>query len=175
MQNDHPPSLHWFRRLHILLGIVVSVPVLAWSLSGFFLALPPGSVSGEAYRVIETERIKVSPAMAAAIVTTKVGGKSTITSLGLEQRGEFLRYSVFAGGQSYWVNAESGELSQPPPPSPRTRWVRHAHFFNFAGSHRTLILVGFSLLAALSVASGLLLVATEVRKRMRASPGRPAG
>lgn len=157
--------MHWLHRLHILLGVVVSLPILAWSVSGFFLALPPGTVSGEPYRVIETSRILISPAQAADIVTRAVGGESTITSLGLEQRGDFIRYTAFASGQSYWVNAETGEVSQPPPPSPRTRWVRQAHFYNFAGSHRIAILALFSVLAALSAGSGLILVILEARKR----------
>lgn len=154
----------WLHRIHILLGLLVSLPVLAWSLSGLLLALPPGSISGEPYRTIEFSRVKVTPREAATILSEHTGS-TRFTALTLEQRGDDLRYSAFASDGAYRVNAMNGEVTKPEPPSARTRWIRQAHFFNFAGSSRTALLMGFCLLTALSTLSGLALLALWIRRR----------
>ena len=50
-------------QLHLILGIFVSIPLLAWSLSGFLYALP-NTVEGGAVENIDVARLKISPAEA---------------------------------------------------------------------------------------------------------------
>jgi hypothetical protein len=54
---------------HLFLGILVSIPVLAWALSGFLYALP-NAVEGGTVEKIDVVRINVTPAEAMAKRTT---------------------------------------------------------------------------------------------------------
>lgn len=158
------------RQLHLILGLLVSLPVLGWSISGFFLALPPGAVSGEPYQAIEPARLSVSPAQALEIAQKQQGADSKITSLSLEQRGGKAVYSAFGSGGGILIDASTGVVSKPPPTPPSTKLLRHAHFYNFAGSWKTAILLLFSLLSACSTLSGLWLAVGWWRhKRRRAA------
>lgn len=159
-----PTRKVWLRRLHLWLGLAVSVPVLAWSISGFLLAIPPGVVEGEPYVVIDARRVSISPAEAVEAVDNHLGKRCEPTAITLEQRGKNARYSVFGKQGSFRVDAQTGEVTKPPPPSPKTRWIRHAHFFNFAGSGKTALLLLFSLLTACSTLSGLWLVFVVYRR-----------
>lgn len=166
------PSLKYLLRIHLVLGMLVTLPLLAWSASGFFLALPTGSVSGQAYRMIDFDSVKLTPAQAKTALESELGRPVTTSSLTIEQRGPAPRYSAFVAGKTYWVDAKHGSISQPPPPSPMTQWVRDAHFFNFAGPFRNGFLIGFSLLAFLSSLSGMLLLSLNLKRnvKMLASP-----
>jgi uncharacterized iron-regulated membrane protein len=142
----------------------VSLPVLAWSLSGFLLAVPPGILEGEPYAVIEPRRVKISPAGAVKAVDDHLGKSSEITAISLEQRGQKATYSLFGKTGAFLVDAQTGELSTPPPPSKKTLWIRQAHFFSFAGPWKTALLMIFSLLSACSTLSGLGLMMRYLRK-----------
>lgn len=153
------------RRLHLLLGLVVGIPVLCWSISGFLLAVPPGAVEGEPYSVIEPRRVVLTPAGAIEAVDKHLGKPSELTAISLEQRGEKAIYSVFGKNGAFLVDAETGMVSKPPGPSRKTTWIRNAHFFNFAGSWKTSLLLLFSFLSACSTLSGLWLVVGYLRRR----------
>lgn len=155
MTANRSPNSTSARRLHYLLGLVVGLPLLAWSISGFFLAIPPGVVAGEPYSVIEPQRVRLTPAQASQAVDLQLGRAFEPTSISLEQRGNKVTYALFGQGGAYLVDAESGEVRRQPPPSRTTRWIRHAHFFNFAGSWRTRLLLLLSFLSACLVGSGL--------------------
>jgi hypothetical protein len=45
---------------HLILGILVSIPVFAWALSGFLYALP-NAVEGGTIEKIDSARVKVTP------------------------------------------------------------------------------------------------------------------
>jgi uncharacterized iron-regulated membrane protein len=158
-------------RLHLGLGLIVSLPVLAWSLSGFLLAIPPGVVEGEPYRVIVPELAALTPAAVMEAVDNHLGKPAELTSMSLEQRGDRARYSVFGKNGAFLVDAQTGLVSNPPPPSRKTKWVRQAHFFNFAGSWNTALLLFFSLVSALSTLSGLCLLVFY----FRSGRGEPVG
>ena len=159
---------NWLRRLHLWLRLAVSIPVLAWSVSGFLLAIPPGVVEGEPYVAIDARRVNLSPAEAVVAVDKHLGKACEPTAITLEQRGETARYSVFGKQGSFRVDAQTGEVTKPPPPSQKTKLIRHAHFFNFAGGWNTALLLLFSLLSACSTLSGLWLATTTFKKRKRA-------
>lgn len=159
----------WVRRLHLWLGLAVSLPVLAWSVSGFFLALPPGSVGGEPYAVIDPGRVNLTPSQVKIAVDRHLGKPSNLTSISLEQRGSKATYSAFGQEGAFLVDAESGEVGKPPPPPARVKWVRTAHFFNFAGQWRTALLLLFSLLSSLSTVSGLWLAWAYFRPQPKRS------
>ena len=161
------------RKVHLWLGLVVALPVLAWSVSGFFLAVPPGAVQGEPYSVIEPQQVLLSPIGAMEAVEKHLGKPPELTSITLEQRGKRAVYSVFGKNGAFRVDAESGEVSKPPPPSRATVWIRNAHFFNFAGAARTAVLLGFSLLSACLALSGIWMGVGFLRKR--ASGSIPSG
>ena len=153
------------RKLHLWLGLLVGIPLLAWCVSGFFLAIPPGAVQGEPYSVIEPQRVVLTPAGAISAVEKHLGKPPELTAISLEQRGERAQYSVFGKNGSYLVNAETGEVTKPPAPSKTTSWIRNAHFFNFAGGWKTSLLLLFSILAGCSVLSGLWLALGYFRRR----------
>ncbi len=153
------------RKLHLWLGVLIGIPLLAWCVSGFFLAIPPGAVQGEPYSVIEPRRVVLTPAGAISAVEKHLGKPPELTSIGLEQRGERAQYAVFGKNGSYLVNAETGEVSKPPAPSKTTSWIRNAHFFNFAGGWKTSLLLVCSFLAGCSVLSGLWLAVGYFRRR----------
>ena len=91
----------------------------------------------------------------------------SLTAITLEQRGKNPRYSVFTGSGTLYVDSVTGEISEPPPPSPYKRWVGQAHFFNFAGKNRSTLLIGFALLSAMSTLSGLVLLLGFVWRQLR--------
>ncbi|NNE97528.1 MAG: hypothetical protein HKN25_00770, partial [Pyrinomonadaceae bacterium] len=47
-------------QIHLWLGMLVSIPVLAWAFSGFLYSLP-NTVEGGKVDVIDQDRVKVSP------------------------------------------------------------------------------------------------------------------
>ncbi len=161
------------RQLHLILGLLVSLPVLGWSISGFFLALPPGAVSGEPYQAIEPAKLAISPARALEIAQQQQGADSKITALSLEQRSGKAVYSAFGSGGGVLIDASTGTVSKPPPTPPSTKLLRHAHFYNFAGSWKTTILLLFSLLSACSTLSGLVLAVRWWGYRPRMSKSVP--
>jgi hypothetical protein len=145
------------RKIHLILGLLVSLPVLGWSISGFFLALPPAKNSSEAYQAIEVSKVLLTSADALRIANDQLGPGANITSLSLEQRGGSSFYSVFGSGGALRIDATTGQVRQPVATPTSTNLLRHAHFYNFAGRWRTMILLLLSALSACSTLTGLML------------------
>lgn len=145
-------------QLHLILGIFVSIPVLAWALSGFLYALP-NTVEGGTVEKIDPARIKVSPAEAMASANQLAGKSLPTTALTLLMKDGRPQYQSIGGlgADSIFVDAETGEASASKPPALKTRFFREAHFYFFAGSWQVTLLVIFSGLAALSAATGIYL------------------
>jgi uncharacterized iron-regulated membrane protein len=143
---------------HLWLGMVVSIPVLAWALSGLLYALP-NAIEGGKIDVIDLARVKVSPADAILKAHAFAGKTLPTTAITLLMRDGSPYYQAVGGmgADSILINAESGEVLQTPPPGFLTRFFRQAHFYYFAGSWQTALLVMFSLLACFSAITGMYL------------------
>jgi len=155
-------------QLHLILGIFVSVPVLAWALSGFLYALP-NTVEGGTVEKIAAERVKVAPAEAMARANDLAGKNLPTTALTLLMKDGRPQYQSIGGlgADSIFVDAETGEASFPKPPTWKTRFFREAHFYFFAGDWQATLLLLFSGLAALSAATGIYLNIAYWRRKMR--------
>ena len=69
-------------QLHLILGIFVSIPVLAWALSGFLYALP-NMVEGGSVEKIDESRVKVAPGEAMLKANERAGKQLPTTALTL--------------------------------------------------------------------------------------------
>ena len=131
-------------QLHLWLGLFVSIPVLAWALSGFLYALP-NTVEGGKVDVIDQARVKIAPTEAIQKAHQFAGKTLPTTALTLLMRDGKPFYQAVGGmgADSILINAETGEVLQPPP-SAATRFFRQAHFYFFAGSWQVTLLLLFS-------------------------------
>ncbi|HSK73168.1 MAG TPA: PepSY-associated TM helix domain-containing protein [Pyrinomonadaceae bacterium] len=145
-------------QLHLWLGLFVSIPVLAWALSGFLYALP-NTVEGGKIDVIDQARVKIAPAEAIQKAHQFAGRTLPTTALTLLMRDGKPFYQAVGGmgADSILINAETGEVLQTPPPNLATRFFRQAHFYYFAGSWQVTLLLVFSALACLSAITGIYL------------------
>ena len=145
-------------QLHLFLGILVSIPVLAWAVSGLLYALP-NTIEGGVVERIDAARVAVSPAEAIAKANALAGRELPTTALTLLMKDGRPKYQSIGGlgADSIYVDAQTGEAAFAPPPSMKTRFFREAHFYFFAGSWQVTLLVLFSALAALSAATGIYL------------------
>lgn len=145
-------------QLHLLLGIAVSVPVLAWALSGLLYALP-NVVEGGTVEKIDAARVKISPAEAIDNANTLAGKALPTTALTLLMKDGRLQYQSVGGlgADSIFIDAETGTAQMSAPPTLKTRFFREAHFYFFAGEWQVTLLVIFSALAALSAMTGIYL------------------
>ena len=145
-------------QLHLWLGLFVSVPVLAWALSGFLYALP-NTVEGNKIDVIDQSRVKIAPIEAINKAHELAGKTLPTTALTLLMRDGKPYYQAVGGMgmDSILVDAETGAVLITPEPSLATRFFRQAHFYYFAGSWQTTLLIVFSLLAGLSALTGIYL------------------
>lgn len=150
---------------HIFLGIFVSIPVLAWSLSGFLYALP-NTIEGGTVERIAASDVRISPAEAINRAGELAGRPLPITSLTLIMREGRPQYQAIGGlgADSIFIDAQTGEASFSKPPNLQTRFFREAHFYFFAGGWQTTFLLIFSGLAALSAASGMYLGIEYLRR-----------
>jgi len=156
---------------HLILGIFVSVPVLAWTLSGLLYALP-NTVEGGTVEKVDVAKVKVSPANAMIKANELAGKQLPTTALTLLMKDGRPQYQSIGGlgADSIFIDAETGEAKMSEPPTWKTRFVREAHFYFFAGEWQVTLLVIFSLLAALSAATGIYLnIAYWLRRLRRAS------
>lgn len=153
-------------QLHLWLGLVVSIPVLAWALSGLLYALP-NMVEGGSVEKIDSARVKVTPAEAMAKANELAGKTLPTTALTLLMREGKPQYQSVGGmgADSIFIDAESGAASLSPPPSLKTRFFREAHFYYFTGSWQVTFLIIFSALAALSALTGIYLNCIHWLKR----------
>jgi uncharacterized iron-regulated membrane protein len=145
-------------QMHLWLGLIVSIPVLAWALSGFLYALP-NTVEGGTIEKIDASRVKIAPAEAMQKANELSGKTLPTTALTLLMKdGKPVYQSIGGlGADSIFIDAETGEAQMSAPPSIKTRFFREAHFYFFAGSWQTTLLIIFSLLASLSAITGIYL------------------
>ncbi|MGB7201350.1 MAG: PepSY domain-containing protein [Pyrinomonadaceae bacterium] len=143
---------------HLLLGVLVSIPVLAWALSGFLYALP-NTIEGGTVEKIDTARVKVSPADAMASADRLAGKTLPTTALTLLMKDGRPQYQSVGGlgADSIFIDAETGVARMSEPPTAKTRFFREAHFYFFAGEWQVTLLLVFSALAALSAVTGIYL------------------
>jgi uncharacterized iron-regulated membrane protein len=145
-------------QLHLVLGLLVSIPVLAWALSGFMYALP-NTVEGGTVEKIDVTRVKVSPSEAIAKANELAGKTLPTTALTLLMRDGRPQYQSIGGlgADSILIDAETGQAKFSDPPTLKTRFFREAHFYFFAGGWQVMLLLTFSALACLSALSGIYL------------------
>ena len=145
-------------QLHLLLGIAVSIPVLAWALSGFLYALP-NMVEGGTVEKIDAARVKVLPPDAMIKANELSGRMLPTTALTLLTKDGRPQYQSIGGlgADSIFIDAETGEARYSAPPTAKTRFFREAHFYFFAGSWQVTLMLIFSGLAALSALTGIYL------------------
>ena len=158
-------------QLHLLLGVVVSIPVLAWALSGFLYALP-NTVEGGTVEKIDAVRVKVAPAEAMSRANELAGKQLPTTALTLLMKDGRPQYQAVGGlgAESIFIDAETGEASFSKPPGWKTRFFREAHFYYFTGSWQVAFLLIFSALAALSALTGIYLNVVYWTRKMRRTP-----
>src|SRR5437660_4360787 len=149
-------------KLHIWLGLIVALPVLAWASSGLLYAWP-NAVEGGKIESIDGTRIRVLPSEALTRASEFAGRKLPITALTLLMRDGHPVYQAIGGmgADSLLIDAETGTVIKTPPPGALTRYFRQAHFYFFAGSWQPALLVAFAALACISAASGLYLNLTR--------------
>jgi uncharacterized iron-regulated membrane protein len=145
-------------QIHLWLGLLVSIPVLAWALSGFLYALP-NTVEGGKVDTIDQSRVKIQPNEAIQKAHEFAGKTLPTTALTLLMRKGKPYYQAVGGMgmDSILVDAETGEVLITPQPGMATRFFRQAHFYYFAGSWQVTLLIIFSLLACLSALTGIYL------------------
>lgn len=145
-------------QLHLWLGLIVSIPLLAWASSGFLYALP-NTIEGGSVEKIDSARVKVSPAEAIGKANELAGKTLPTTALTLLMKdGKPVYQSIGGlGADSIFIDAETGAAEMSKPPTLKTRFFREAHFYFFAGSWQTTLLLIFSALAALSALTGIYL------------------
>jgi hypothetical protein len=155
---------------HLILGLLVSIPVLAWALSGFLYALP-NTVEGGTVEKIDVARVKITPAEAMASANELAGKQLPTTALTLMMKDGRPQYQSIGGlgADSIFIDAETGIGKVSEPPTLRTRFFREAHFYFFAGSWQVPLLLIFSALACLSVITGIYLSIVYWTRQLRRS------
>ena len=155
---------------HLILGLFVSIPVLAWALSGFMYALP-NTVEGGMVEKIDAARVRVSPPEAIAKANELAGKTLPTTALTLLMKDGRPQYQSIGGlgAESIFIDAETGEARMSEPPTWKTRFFREAHFYFFAGNWQVTLLLGFSLLACLSALTGIYLNIAYWSRRLKRS------
>ena len=158
---------------HLFLGILVSIPVLAWALSGFLYALP-NTVEGGTVEKIDVVRIHIAPAEAIGKANDLAGKALPTTALTLLMKDGRPQYQSIGGlgADSIFIDAETGEASFSQPPTWKTRFFREAHFYFFAGGWQVTLLLILSALAALSAATGIYLNISYWSRRLRRGAAR---
>lgn len=145
-------------QLHLLLGIIVSIPVLAWALSGFLYALP-NTVEGGTVEKIDLGRVHIGPSQALERANELAERQLPTTALTLLMKDGRPQYQAVGGlgADSIFVDAETGQALFSKPPGWKTRFFREAHFYYFSGSWQVVLLLAFSALTALLALSGIYL------------------
>lgn len=153
---------------HLILGAVVSIPLLAWSLSGFMYAVP-NTVEGGTVEKIDAARVRVSPADAMTAANALAEKTLPTTALTLLMKDGRPQYQSIGGlgADSIFIDAETGEARNSAPPTAGTRFFREAHFYFFAGSWQVSLLLIFSALATLSALTGIYLNIAYWSRKLR--------
>ena len=155
-------------RTHTWLGLIVAVPLLAWTSSGLLYAWP-NAVEGGKIESIAAASVRVTPAQALQRADDFAGRKLPTTALTLLMHKGRPVYQAIGGmgADSLLIDAETGQVMKTPPPSILTRYFRQAHFYFFAGRRQVPLLIGASALACLSALSGMYLNIVLWRTRLR--------
>ncbi|MBA3440442.1 MAG: hypothetical protein H0T92_11290, partial [Pyrinomonadaceae bacterium] len=129
-------------RTHLWLGVIVALPVLAWTTSGLLYAWPR-AVEGGRIETIDAARVVVSSPEAIEHANEFAKRGLPITALTLLMRDGRPVYQAIGGmgADSLLVDAETGMVMQTPPPGILTRYFRQAHFYFFAGSWQVPLLI----------------------------------
>src|SRR5213593_1744718 len=145
-------------KIHIWIGLIVAIPVLAWASSGLLYAWP-NAVEGGKIESIDATRIRVLPSEALTKASEFAGRKLPTTALTLLMRDGRPVYQAIGGmgADSLLIDAENGAVIRTPPPAVLTRYFRQAHFYFFAGRWQVPILILLAALASASALSGLYL------------------
>lgn len=145
-------------RAHIWLGLIVAVPVLAWTTSGLLYAWP-NAVEGGKVEMIDATRVRLTAGEALARADAFAGRRLPMTALTLIMReGRPVYQSIGGmGADSLLIDAETGAVIKTPPPGALTRYFRQAHFYFFAGRWQVPLLILCTALASLSALSGIYL------------------
>jgi uncharacterized iron-regulated membrane protein len=151
---------------HLWLGLIVSIPVLAWSFSGFLYSLPD-TVEGSKYEAIDQKRVKIDANAAIDKAREFAQTDLPVSALTLQKRNGIVEYQAISGIQSIQINAETGSVIKTPAPGLSTRFFREAHFYFFAYPYNALLTGFFSLLACLSVISGIYLNVVYWKKKIK--------
>lgn len=164
----------FIHRVHLWLGLIVAVPVLAWASSGLLYAWPQAAVEGGQIEVIDAGRVRVSAPDALARASAFAGKSLPTTALTLLMRDGHPVYQAIGGmgANSLLIDAETGAVINTPPPGKLTRYFRQAHFYYFAGTWQVPLLILFTSLASLSALSGIYLNYTWWRGVGRRGAGR---
>lgn len=154
-------------RVHLVLGLAVSVPLFFWSLSGLVYALPGAVEGGGSYAAIEPARLQVGPAQALRAANLFAGRPLPITALTLAQKDGRLAWEAVGGlgMDSVTIDAGSGTAALTAPPSAATRFFRQAHFLYFSGRAQVPLLLLFAALSCCSVLSGLWLATRRLKSK----------
>ena len=83
-------------RLHIWLGLIVAIPVLAWASSGLLYAWP-GAVEGGKIETIDATRVRLLPSEALVRASEFAGGRLPTTALTLLMRDGRPVYQAIGG------------------------------------------------------------------------------
>ena len=152
---------------HLILGIFVSVPVLAWALSGFLYALP-NTVEGGTIEKIDPARVKVTPGDAIGKAYDLAGKTLPVTALTLLMKDGRPQYQLVGGlgADSIFIDADTGDATFSKPPTWKTRFFREAHFYFFAGSWQVALLLIFAVMSALSAGTGIYLNIAHWSRRL---------
>lgn len=156
---------------HTWLGLIVAIPLLAWTSSGLLYAWP-NAVEGGKIESIAPGKVRVTPAEAMQFADEFAGRKLPTSALTLLMREGRPVYQAIGGmgADSLLIDAETGQVIKTPPPGFLTRYFRQAHFYFFAGRWQVPLLVAASALAFLSALSGMylniVLWLTRLRKRV---------
>lgn len=145
-------------RLHTWLGLIVAVPVLAWASSGLLYAWP-NTIEGGKIEKIQATQVAITPAEALLRANAFAGRQLPTTALTLLMRDGKPVYQAIGGmgADSLLIDAGTGVVIKTPPPGVLTRYFRQAHFYFFAGSWQSVLLILFSTLACVSALSGIYL------------------
>lgn len=145
-------------RTHTWLGLIVAIPLLAWTSSGLLYAWP-NAVEGGKVESIALASVRVTPAEAMQRANDFAGRELPTTAVTLMMRDGRPVYQAIGGmgADSLLIDAETGNVMKTPPPGALTRYFRQAHFYFFAGRWQVPMLIALSALGLLSALSGIYL------------------
>jgi uncharacterized iron-regulated membrane protein len=145
-------------RTHTWLGLIVAIPLLAWTSSGLLYAWP-NAVEGGKVESIALAGVRVTPAEAMQSANDFAGRELPTTALTLMMRDGRPVYQAIGGmgADSLLIDAVTGRVMKTPPPGALTRYFRQAHFYFFAGRWQVPMLIALSALGLLSALSGIYL------------------